>query len=190
MQRILIVAVCFSLLTGCAGQRFKADLNNAMQPETLRSSYDTKSLNFKETSGCADLSVRFVNDEKRNEDMNIVPGAIFSPSWNINPHELTNQIIKYMENSYRYCRVKSSINSNKVIHLSLSEITGWPTGIFRFTSYAHLQINVFIPEINFKETYTLERSSPYLHNAMAYSIHEFTWQIINDPTIQDYVLCR
>lgn len=186
----LVFTFFFFTISGCAGSRFKTDLKNTLHPESLRLIYNTQPINFKELSKCDDLSVRFVNAETRDADMNIVPGAIFSPSWNINPRELTDDIIKYMEKSYRQCRVLPSKSSRKEIHLSLNEITGWPTGIFRFTSYSRLQINVFIPELNFKETYTLDRSSGYLYDAMAYSIHEFTWQIINDPVVQDYILCR
>lgn len=190
MKKVILIFVIIIFVFGCAGQRFKTDLRNAMQPEALRSVYNTQPMNFKELSKCEDLTVRFVNDEKRNEDMNVVPGAIFSPSWNINPRELTDDIIKYTEKSYRQCRVLSSPSSTKAIHLSIKEITGWPSGIFRFVSYSHLQVTVFIPEINFKETYTSDKSSGYLYDAMAYSIHELTWNIIDDPIIQDYILCR
>ncbi len=190
MKRILILFVCIVVLAGCAGQRFKSDLTNALQPAALRTHFNTQPANLKEPSKCVDLSVALVNVEKIDENINAVPGAVLSPSWKINPKELTGQIIKYMENSYKQCRVPTNPSSNKIIHISIKEITGWPTGIFRFVSYSHLQLLVYVPEINYRETYTSKQSSPYLHDAMAQSIHDVSWQIINDPTIQDYILCR
>jgi hypothetical protein len=193
MKKILIMLFCVSFLLGCAAQRhFKTDIANALQPASLRSSFNTQSTNFKELSKCAtpDVSINLVNAEKNNDNINAVPGAVVSLSWKINPHELIDQIIAYMENSYRQCRVINSVSSPKTIQISLKKLEGFPTGAFKFNSNANLQLTVYIPEKKHAETFTSIQSSGDLYMAVVYSIHDITWQIINDPVIQDYILCR
>lgn len=47
-----------------------------------------------------------------------------------------------------------------------------------------------LPEKNFIKIYSHSDSTPNgPHMAVAYTIHEITWQIINDPFLQDYILC-
>ena len=190
MKKILIMILCVTFLLGCARWSFNKDISNGLQPASLRSSFNTQPVNFKDLSKCttADVLVNIVNVEKNNSDTNIVWGSMVG--WSINPQIMTDQIIAYMENSYKQCRVFTNKTSPKTIQVSIKSIEGFPNGAFKFTSNAVLKLNVSIPEKNYTETFTANQSTGDLYMAVVYAIHDITWQIINDPVIQDYIVCR
>ena len=190
MKRLLIISMCFVFLMGCARWSFNRDISNGLQPASLRSSFNTQATNIKELSKCTtpDISINIVNVEKNNNDTNIVWGSLVG--WSINPQMMTDQIIAYMENSYKQCRVYASKSSTKTIHISINKIEGFPNGAFKFTSNATLKVNVSIPEKKYTEIFTANQSTGDLYMAVVYAIHDISWQIINDPIIQDYIACR
>lgn len=190
MKRLLIISMCFVFLIGCARFTFKRDISYGLEPSTLRASFDTRPVNLKELSKCAgtDLSVNIVNVENNNNETNIVRGSVVG--WSINPRATTDQIVSYIENAYKLCRVYSSKTSPKTINISIEKIEGYPNGAFKFMSNAVLKVKISIPEKHYIETFTANQSTGDLYMAVAYSIHDISWQIINDPIIQDYITCR
>ena len=191
MKKIFIMLFCVVFLFGCAARwTLKTSISTALQPASLRSSFNTQPVNYKGLSKCVvpDVSINLVNVEKNNKEINIVSGSVVG--WSINPQAITDQIVAYMENSYKQCRVFTNKTSPKTINISIKSIEGFPNGAFKFTSNATLKLNVSIPEKNYTETFTADQSSGDLYMAVVYAIHDITWQIINDPVIQDYILCR
>lgn len=190
MKRLLIISMCFVFLIGCARFTFKRDISYGLEPSSLRTSFNTRPVNLKELSKCAatDLSVNIVNGEKNNNDTNIVWGSVVG--WSINPRSMTDQIVSYMENSYKQCRVYPNKTSPKTISISIEKIEGFPNGAYKFTSNAMLKVKINVPEKNYTEIFTANQSTGDLYMAVVYSIHDITWQVINDPIIQDYIICR
>lgn len=182
MKRLLIVSLCFVFLVGCFPRNMKDDLSNALQPATLRYSFNTQPPNLKEQNKCntAEVSIIIINAEKRSTDVSIARG------WYINSQTITGMMVDYLKDAYRQCRILHNQESGKVIALSFQKIEGY----IRFNSGATLQINVTIPEKNITIPFVITQTTMDLHNAVAYAIHDVSWQIINDPTIQDYILCR
>lgn len=202
MKRLFIFVICVFLLSACAARPprdFKQEIAASLQPAQLRYSFGVKPENFKELSKCgsSEVSIRFVNTEKRNENMIIMGERWCAYGDNagrmrngcfLNPREVTDQIIEYLKESYRQCRVSVNANSLKVINLSFPIQQN--TYINDYNSSVVMKVNVHIPELNKSFTITTTQASFELHNAVAYAIHDMSWQIINDPTIQDYILCR
>jgi hypothetical protein len=60
-----------------------------------------------------------------------------------------------------------------------------------WVSEGYAKIELIIPEKNFSKFYEgREDTGSLLWVALVYAIHGVTRQIIDDPVIQDYILCR
>jgi len=194
MKKVSLFACCTLItlmLIGCGAQRtFKEDVARSMRPAEVRFLFGTQPPNLKDKSKCtAGLTVNIVNVEAVNKDVNIVPGAVYSPSWLQNPRELTGYVINFLEENYRQCRVLANPQSRKTLNISIKKVEGIPNSAFKFNSTANLEINVFLPEKNQTTTFYASQSSGDLYWALVYAVHDISWQIINDPIIQDYILC-
>jgi hypothetical protein len=56
---------------------------------------------------------------------------------------------------------------------------------------SHLQLKVIIPEAHFEKTFQADDRSPRkVGSAMAYAVHVITQNVLADPRIQDYFLCK
>jgi hypothetical protein len=192
MKRLLILTICFALLLfGCGPKRqetLKTDISNALQPASLRYTFNTQPINLKERSQCnpADISVNIINAEKTKKDINIIPWRPFNPGWDINPYEIAGHVTAYLTDAYRQCRVPVNPNSKKTILVSIWDINGY----YSFNSGITMKVIINIPEKNLTVPLSVSQSAPDMYNAVAYAIHDVSWQIINDPSIQDYILCR
>jgi hypothetical protein len=177
-------------LFGCGIKRqytLENDLPNALQPSTLRQVFNTQPVNLKELSKCnAPVTVKIINSEIINEDVNFIPRRPFNPGWAINPYVISNHITEYLGDAYRQCRIQSDSNSNKIISISMVKIDGY----YSFNSGVTMKINVMLPEKNITVPITAAQSALDIYTAFAYTIHDISWQIVNDPTIQDYITCR
>jgi hypothetical protein len=182
MKNILFALLCAGILVGCIPRHIDNDVSVVLQPATLRNSFNTQIPNLKERSKCgqADISVNIINIEKTNIDITLARGRY------INSQKTTDMLVEYLKDGYRQCRILSNPNSPKVIAISFLKLDGYSS----FSSGATLQINVSLPEKNTVIPFMISQSTLELHNAVAYTIHDITWQIINDPIIQDYITCR
>jgi len=182
MKNIIIMLLCVSLLSGCLPRSMNQYVYDELQPATLRSSFNTQPPDFKKTNRCktADVTVSIINAEKRNFDINI------ARRWHLNSQEITAMTVEYLKDAYRQCRALPTADSKKVLEISFQDVKGY----ISFNSGATLRINVAIPEKNMTIPFVISQSSIDLHKAVVYAIHDITWQIVNDPTIQDYILCR
>lgn len=201
MRRVIFSVLIIILVVGCTypPRDFKKDISAALQPTQLRYSFNIKPENLKDQSKCTtkDVTVSIVNAENRNKDI-----MVMEPRWcaygdnggrgrngcYLNPREVTGQIIDYLNESYRQCRVSVTDNSTKVIKISYP-----PDQFFYINDYNSsvlMKVIVTIPELNKTFTISTTQASFQLHNSVAYAIHDLSWQIINDPTIQDYILCK
>lgn len=76
MKRLLIVSLCFLFLLGCFPRNMNKDVSNALQPATLRYSFNTQPPNLKEKNKCntAEVSINIINVENRRVDISIARG--------------------------------------------------------------------------------------------------------------------
>ncbi len=149
--------------------------------------YGTKPINLKIQSKCAQAPrVRIRNIENRMENYTILKSP--NQTFYIIPSELMNVAANYLKEAYRKCRVEDDDNHDKFLDISLkmayASHSMWSRG-------ATIEINVSIPEIGYEEFYHAEDWTGKDHGAaFAYVMHDVLWQIINDPNVQDYILCR
>lgn len=190
MKRLLIVCIVFSIipftLTSCAFHLTK-DVADELQPVDLYRLYNTSRTNMGARSKCPlPPSVNVVNAETRDENYIMWDRGL--TKWYINPKELTKHIVNYMKDAFEKCMVKVDTNSTKIIQVSMkkAEFTQgvWAQG-------ADIQLKIDIHDKQYTEVYEAADNSPKSSmRALAYAIHVDTWKIINDPVIQDYILCR
>ncbi len=202
MKRLALFFICLFLLISCAtrpARDFKRQVAASLQPGQLRYSFNITPENLKAISQCPDKepTIHLINIEKINKDIKIMDerwcayGDDDGRKRNgcvLNPHEVTDQIIDYTTESFRQCRVSSNDKSMKIINISFPlDQTSY---VNNFNSSVVMKMNVHIPELNKSFTISTTQASFELHNAVAYAIHDMSWRLINDPTIQDYILCR
>lgn len=181
MKKILLVVFCFAFLAGCASRNLKQNITNDLQPSSLRYSFGIQPINLKAQSKCQATDVLVLNAEQRTEDIDVGYAG-----WDINPQELTGQIVDYIKDAYRQSRIPIGPDSKKRINVSLKRINV----ISHFNSTATLELLVALPEKQTTERFSAVQSTGDIHRAIVYAIHDISWQIVNDPIIQDYILCR
>jgi hypothetical protein len=194
MKRLLIIgiglAVIIFALTSCAMNHTK-DVAEKLQPEDLYAVYNTKPVNLKAQSKCPlTPSINVVNVETQDGDYTIIYPILGPRIINhiINPKELMNGVVDYLKDALEKSGVKADNSSSKIIQVSLEEnkiLVGlWGIG-------AIIRLKVEIPETKYTKIYEAEDwtgRSPIA--SMAYSVHVVTQKIINDPVIQNYILCK
>ncbi|MCX5825244.1 MAG: hypothetical protein NTY86_17555 [Deltaproteobacteria bacterium] len=190
MKRLLIAVIGFAIipftLTSCT-LHWTKDVAKELQPNVLYESFKTKHINLKARSKCSQSpSVNIVNTEIRDE--NYLVGEMGANKIYINPKEMMNHIVDYMKDAFEKCRISVDNNSTNILNVSMKGAEFkrgfWAVG-------ANIQLKIDIPERQYTDVYEAEEwTSTYHKNAMAYAIHVDTWKIINDPVIQDYILCR
>ncbi len=193
MKRLLMIYVVFSclpfFLTSCSLNHTKI-IADELQPDKLYGLYNNSFTNIGARSKCSEVpSVNIVNVEKRDDKHNINPRLRQVSGFPyINPKELTNHIVDYMKIAFEKFNVKVDNKSTKIIQVSLNNaeyIQGvWGQG-------ADVKLKIDIPEEQYTWIYGAQDStygSPM--RAAAYAIHKVTFDIIKDPIIQDYILCK
>ncbi|OPY86506.1 MAG: hypothetical protein A4E71_01552 [Smithella sp. PtaU1.Bin162] len=173
---------------GCTNPQtvnIKPDIDKVLQPATLRSSFNTNPPNLKSLTNCTNTQINIINENKTNENIVLAPGKVH-PGWHVNTSEIAAQLTEYLKDAVRQCRLTQDQTSKKIIAISLQKIDGYAG----FGSSATLYVNVRIPEKNITIPLVITQNTFELPNAVAYSIHAMTWQIINDPVIQDHMLCK
>jgi hypothetical protein len=183
---ICIVGFVF-MLSSCAHDQTKS-VARKLDPSDLYPIYKTNVIDLKSRSKCpSPPSVKLVNTETRNEDLLMVADA--GHTHTINPKELTNHIVDYISDAFEKCQVKVDGSSTKVIEVSINHF-GVLLNLFGAQG-ANINLWINIPETQYTKIYTAQEwSGASVWTIMAYAIHMATWRIIDDPVIQNYVLCR
>lgn len=191
MRKVLVFVLSFILmtLTGCT-VHVTNHIRDQLQPTELYDSYGIKSINLQARSKCAlPPTVSIINAETRVEDY-----VVYTPlwvEWVVNPRELMNGVVDYLKYGFQKSKVQINSNSSKIIRLSMKEVNTYGQINPFIAAAGYFQVEVDIPEIKYKETYEA-KDATYAGGlrAIAYAIHVVTRQIIDDPNIQDYILCR
>ena len=142
--------------------------------------------NLADRSKCSSSpSVLIVNTETNDQDYTIYtwwPTEVY-----ITPKKLMDDVVIYMSDAFNRIGIKTNQTSTKVIQISMEKIGN----SYSFLNYtAEAQLKIILPEKKYTRVYSHSDTTPKgLPIATAYTIHAITWQIINDPVIQDYLLC-
>jgi hypothetical protein len=181
-----IVIVMAFILTGCS-MHYTKDIVEKLQPAELYESFDVKPINLKARSKCSSPpSVKIVNSETREDGIDMRPDS-FSVSLPLNPKEITIGIVDYLKYGFKKSQIDVDESSPKTIKISVKDAKlergTWILG-------SNVQLKVEIPETRYVEFYSARDSHAKFGKAMAYAIHKISRQIIDDPVIQDYILCR
>ena len=180
-----VVLVLF-LLTGCTTVHVTKYISRNLDQDALYKTFNVNPENLSSRSKCnASPTVKIVNIENRVEDYETIQNP---PSTGvINPKEMMDSVCLYLKNGFEKSRIKSDDQSGKVIQVKMDDLKSI-AGAWSFGSYFKLQL--IIPETKFTKFYEAKDNSGSGHAAPAYAIHKVTRQIIDDPVIQDYILCR
>jgi len=151
--------------------------------------YKTNVIDLKSQSKCtSSASVKVVNIEARNEGLLVAHIGVHKHY--INPKELTNHIVDYMSDALGKCQIKVETSSPKVIEVSLDKAEMKQNGPFAAIGAA-IQLKINIPETKYQKIYSTEEWSARSGWAtMAYAIHLAIQKAIEDPIVQNYILCN
>lgn len=182
----LFILLGLIALTGCTLHQTKG-ITERLQAGDLYELYGVKPLNLKARSKCPlPPAINIINVEKREEEIVIFHGGGLLPR-TVNPKELTTAVVEYLKHGFEKSQIKIDNNSSKIIHISLADAIF----INKLGSLGGLiKIKVDVPEIKYSEFYQAkDYTMAGVPECMAYAAHVVTRQIIDDPVIQDYILC-
>lgn len=163
------------------------DIAGALNPSILRKVYRTVPQDLSSLSKCPMLpTVLIINRETRNDDYMIYQK--WDNKWYVNRAEVTGHIVDYMKEAFEQCNVKTDLRSLKIIYVSFKNVEYTQSFANRGVN---LHMKVSIPDVQYSTVYEVEEwSGVDLAMLMAYAIHRLTWQMIADPVVQNYLLCK
>jgi len=181
---LVIMSFLFSLI-GCTTHCLSR-ISDKLNPSELYSAYNVNPVDLSSRSKCKKVpSVKIVNTEIRTEDFE----ALINPPWTcmVNPQNTIYNIIAYLNDGFEKSNIKVTDSSTKIIQIKMIDLKSI-AGLWSFGSYCKLSID--IPEIGLTKTYESHDNAMLGYTAAAYAIHSVTRQIIDDPEVQNYILCQ
>jgi len=180
-----IAVVVLSSLTGCTLHVTK-DISDRLKPDELYKSYNVSPLDLSLQSKCQKPpTVKIINAEARIDDYDTMSNPPFFGV--INPKEMMDSVVVYLGNGFQQSRVKVDDQSHKVLEIKMIDLKS-TAGFWSFGSY--FKTEIVIPETGFTKIYETRDNAMSGYTAPAYAIHAVSRQIIDDPAIQDYILCK
>jgi hypothetical protein len=162
-----------------------------LQPAELYESYRVKPVNLKGQSKCpTPPTVNIVNEETREDDYVYLNYNEYKRT--INRRKLMNAVVEYLKDGFQKSNIIIDPNSSKIIKVSLSDAKASSADATGWVWNADIKIKVDIPEINYSSIFEAKDRAHMGADmrAMAYASHVLSRQIIDDPLIQDYILCK
>jgi hypothetical protein len=181
----VLVALLFCSLQGCTLHCTK-EITEKLDIEDLYKNYAVTARDLASMSKCKEPpTVRIENAETRTEDFEALQNPPFTG--NINPKEFMDGVAQYIAKNYERSNIRIDAKSSKVLRIKMLDIKT-TAGVWGFGSY--YKMNLEIPEKNFSRFYESRDSTFNGYTAAAYAIHTATRQVVDDPAIQDYILCK
>ncbi len=182
---LLLLFIIVVLTASCSANGTHV-IANQLQPSELIKAHNTNPPSLAERSKCSTPpTVNIINAENNESDHTYYtwwPSEVY-----ITPKILVDSIVIYMSDAFNRTGIKADKNSTKIIEVSIEILKSWYTA-WNFSS--NTQLKIVIPEIKYSKIFNHSDTTPKgPHVAVAYNIHEITYQLINDPVIQDYLLC-
>jgi len=196
LNRCLWLCVCgvvFFFLTGCA--LVPQTLNKTREisdsldqnQDNIYKSFNVQPADLSLRSKCnAPPSVKIVNNENRTE--NYVVFTLGKITWVVNPKEIMDSVSVYLKRGFEKSHIKVDDKSTKILQLKMVDLQ---SAVGMWTSGGYFKMELIIPKKNFSKFYEAKEdmaNKPY--TAYTYPIHSVTREIIDDPLIQDYILCK
>lgn len=179
-----VVLILF-ILTGCT-IHVTNYISKELNQHKLYKSFNVNPEDLSSRSKCDEPpTVKIVNIENRVEDYETFQNPPYAGV--INPKEMMDSVCLYLKNGFEKSLIKSDDRSSKVIQVKMIDLKS-VAGVWSFGS--HFKLELVIPETRFTKFYEAKDNSGHGYAAPAYAIHSVTRQIIEDPIIQDYILCR
>ena len=185
---VWIVVVLF--LTGCGAtlnqtRKISDQLNQ--DQDVIYKSFKVQPTDLSLNSKCnAPASVKIVNIESRTEDYLVY--KIAAQTGVINPKEIMDSVCLYLKKGFEKSRIKVDDQSTKVLQLKMADLHS-AAGMWTWGGY--FKVELIIPGKNVSKFYEArENLAKSAITAATYPIHGVTRQIIDDPVIQDYILCK
>jgi hypothetical protein len=175
---------------GCGKAYITRNIVDQLDHASINEAYKITPQDLAQYSKCEQTpTVKIVVNENRigeyeiNKDMKVV----------INPKEMMDEIKFYLKRGYELSRIREDDKSTKVLQITMQDMNIKQSYFIGHAFDGYLKMEVLIPETNFRKSYeTMERTGtpPTAYRAPAYAIHKVTRQIIDDPEIQKYILCK
>ena len=184
---IAIVFIVGGLMfaTGCSHYITK-DITSRMIIDDIYKDYKVIPKDLSADSKCGyPPSVNIVNKESRAEDIVFSKSGVHS--FYVKPRDIINSSVSYLKNGYGKSGIHADDNSTKYIEMKLSGMELLP-GMWQVGSKVRIEVNV--PEAKLSKVYEASEYGQIVFSTFADSIHLITRQIIDDPAIQNYILCR
>lgn len=172
-------------LSGCTVNSTQVIVKNLNSDELMKI-YDNSQSNLAFRSKCTiPPSVNIINMETRDQDLLIYEW--WPTEVNITPKKLMDGVVDYTNNIFKMSGIQPDSKSKNIINLSLVNIKEWYT-FFMFS--VDVSMEIFIPENKYSARYKYSETSGDASKVVSYAIHNVTWKMINDPVVQEYLLCR
>ena len=181
---MLCIVVLF-FLTGCTTNMTQR-LSDKLDTAALYKSYGVYPSDLSPRSKCnAPPTVRIINIETRIEDFKMLENGPFTGL--VNPKETMTAVGLYLKSGFERSHIRVDERSTKVLQIKMNDLKSI-AGVWSFGSYFSMEVN--IPDINFTNSFEAKDNAMLGDTAAAYAIHVVSRQVIEDPVIQDYILCR
>jgi len=179
------VAALLLSLTGCTMHVTK-HISDKLDMEAINRNYGIKPIDLSSGSKCAGApAVKIVNMEMRTDDY----PAFKNPPYEgfINPKEMMNSVSSYLKDGFEKNRIKADDQSTKVLQLKMIDLQS-VAGVWSFGGTFKMELQ--IPEKNIAKTYEATENAGNGFSAAAYAIHGACRKVIDDPVVQEYILCK
>lgn len=180
----IMFIVLFSL-TGCT-RHITNNISDRLDPDELYKSYNVYPADLSVHSKCEKPpTIKIVNVETRIADYEAMENPPFYGV--INPKEMMDGFSLYLEKGFKQSHIKVDDQSIKLLQVKMVDLKSI-AGAWTFGS--NFKIELILPETGFTKFYESRDNAANGYTAAAYAIHAVTRQIIDDPEIQDYILCK
>lgn len=179
-----LAAALLLSLTGCT-VHITEGVTKRLNVSQMNRTFGVTPIDLGARSKCQDhASVRIVNLESRTDDFY----ALENPPYRgmINPQELMDAVSKYLGDSYNLSQIWVMPESDKVLQLKMVDLMTTP-GVWTFEG--SFKTEVTIPDTRFHKIYEGTDNAANGHTAAADAIAMAARNIVDDPAIQDYLLC-
>jgi len=180
-----IAAMILVSLSGCTFHITK-EISAKLDADKLNESYGVTPVDLSPQSRCSAYpTVNVVNVETRTDDYKAISNG---PSTGmINPREIMDAVALHMINCYKQSNINYDSSSSKVLEIRMVDMLA-TAGVWSFGS--HFKMDVIVPETGLIKTYESNEGSGIAYNANANAVHVVIRKTIDDPVIQNYILCK
>ena len=177
-----VSVIVFLSVTGCASNMTKHIADRLAADEL----YQTYPADLSAASKCQKPStVKIVNMESRTGAYETVEKAVTSEV--INPKDVMTAFAAHLENGFQKNHIQIDKYSEKILNVKMIDLKS-KSHFYNFDT--RFCAEVTIPETGFTKYYEAEENAELAWASAAHAMHKVSRQIIDDPAIQDYILCR